>query len=131
MGEQIQMIEQQSLRSNSLPLSPQPSRLQGLRALFKGWSRQHTDVLSVTAVGVAFVLIFANAGSANYTYDAKGRVQEIVYVGSQTITKRSYQYDEFGNKTTTLSRAPALRDLQLTTSQTSLAGPEISRRRAL
>lgn len=76
----------------------------------KNNTRSNRRRLVWLAAAFSFVLITSGsilAGTANYTYDALGRITQVVYVDGSTTTTITYQYDATGNRTAVVTtRSP-------------------------
>ncbi len=63
--------------------------------------------LRACALTLAALCAFtAHAGSVNYSYDALGRLAQVVYSNGTTITTISYSYDAAGNRTSVAITSP-------------------------
>ena len=68
-------------------------------------ARSYRRLLSGIALGLLMPLSNANAGAVSYSYDALGRLSQVVYSGDISATT-TYVYDENGNWTTVTTTVP-------------------------
>lgn len=82
------------------------SKIGRVRARAPVWNRAKLFARGACAALLVLSGLAAHAGSVSYSYDALGRLAQVIYNNGTATTTISYSYDAAGNRTSVATTSP-------------------------